>query len=78
MTNRQKLNSMNLYDLLVQISESSPKVRYGDAFDWIEYPVSCVLKAFNTEKACEYDEFECYKATNCKRCIQEWLNEESK
>ena len=62
MTNREKLASMAMYDMLLMINENLDKVDGR----W-----ACALDALGAET-----ERRCANVTSCRYCIARWLNEE--
>lgn len=64
MTNREKLNSECMYDLLCRMNDKS---------------MVCVLKLLNKEKRIRCDMLiKNPTKQTCHACIAEWLNEEAK
>lgn len=62
MTNREKLNSMALYDLLCRMNN---KILTGND--------SCIMSALCESPVSRCAEYRGY----CDRCIEKWLNERS-
>ena len=62
MKNREKINNMALYDLMVTINRSSHKL--------------CPIEIVGERKPECVPASEGLAQTNCERCIQDWLNRE--
>lgn len=62
MTNRQRLDRTNMYDILVKINDNIQ--------NYVADNAQCVLDLIEPKKS------HVCKGKNCDECIQKWLNEE--
>lgn len=71
MTNREKLNRMAMYDLLVSINEGLDREINNAGC------ATCVIELLGTKIWSSLDR-RCNHYETCKDCIASWLNEEVK